>query len=62
MDELLYGKVDLRVAQSVHYVVFILGMLSKAKEQISRVATMHIPFHLEKDDKICDVIVDEAIN
>ena len=34
-------------------------MLSKAKGQILSVAaTMHVLFHL---DKICDVIVDEAI-
>ena len=37
-------------------------MLSKAKEQILRVAaTMHVLFHLEKEDEICDMIVDEAI-
>lgn len=37
-------------------------MLSIAKGQILRVAaTMHILFHLEKEDEICDVIVDEAI-
>ena len=38
-------------------------MLSKAKGQILRVtATMHILFHLEKeDDEICDVILDDAI-
>ena len=37
-------------------------MLSKAKGQILRVAaSMHILFHLEKEDEICDVIIDEAI-
>ena len=49
------------LGQINNYTVYTLGMLSKAKGQILRVAaTMHILFHLEKEDEISDVIVERG--
>ena len=44
------------------YVRHNIGMLSKAKGQILRIAaTMHILFHLEKEEEVSEGIIEDAV-
>lgn len=62
VDELLSGKHDHAVVCLVNVVVKLIGMLSKSKGLILRIAgVLHVLFHLNSPENIPNEISEEAI-